>query len=112
MRCKAVHGEVAKPPAEELPRVQSLDAAQFVGEKIPSPRLLWGIQPTVQSNQGGVDCGLAQATVCCPGCATGFGGFLDRETKFPSSYIECRGGGLTPTDRVFFYYILFDTSGP
>ena len=76
-----------KPPAGELsPRVQSLGVAQFVeNKKIPSSRLLWGIRlvATVQSNQGVVDCGPAQATACCPGCAAGFGGFLGREIQSP-----------------------------
>jgi hypothetical protein len=73
-----------KPPAG---RVQSLGAAQSLEnkKKIPSPRLLWGIRlvATVQTKQGVVDCGPAQATVCCHGCAAGFGGFLGRETKTP-----------------------------
>jgi hypothetical protein len=71
------------------------------GEKVPSPRLLWGIRlvATVQSNQGVVDCGLARARACCPGCAAGFGGFLGRDAV---SLIENHGGGFTPTGRVFF----------
>jgi hypothetical protein len=63
-------------------RVQSLGAAQFV-EK--NPLVVPPVQHpacVVQSNQGVVDCGPAQATVAIPGVLQGLGVFSTGKQSF------------------------------
>jgi hypothetical protein len=81
---KGVHSAVVKPPAGELlPRGSIPGCCTICGKKN-----LLAVPPVqhpacvVQSNQGVVDCGPAQATVAIPGVLQGLGVFSTGKQSF------------------------------